>query len=64
MLLLVLIGLTACASTPIVLHPIYPKDIFFIPSGTQCGNIKTEEDGFFMTQKYMGEVMKARVDGK
>lgn len=64
MLLLVLIGLTACASNQIILHPITNKDIIFVPAGSSVRNVIIDRDGYFLSKDYMGEVIKVKVEGK
>ena len=68
-IIIVLIMLTAgCASVrPIVLHPIEKSDIFRIEKGAEISNpdgtkITTEKDGYFLSEFYLEEVIKARAE--
>jgi len=45
----------------IVLHPIEKSDIFYVASGTQIGNERTEKEGYFLSNEYIDEVMKVRI---
>lgn len=55
-----LIGFSGCASTKnIVLHPIEKSDIFSVKSGE---SFTSEKDGWFLSDQYVEEVMKAKVD--
>jgi len=45
----------------IVLHPIEKSDIFFVASGTQIGDARTEKAGVFLSQEYLDEVLKVRI---
>jgi len=56
---------------PIVLHPMMPADIFSVPKGSQvewsdmegvAGDlIFVEKQGWFVSDYYMEEIMKAKV---
>lgn len=61
--LLVSIVLTAsnCAKN-IVLHPIERDDIFSVSKGTKIGETATLKDGYFISEYYLEEVARARVD--
>jgi len=65
-LLLVLISLavfSGCASIrPVILHPIEKSDIFRIEKGTKCGETIAEKDGWFVSDYYVEEVMRAKVE--
>ena len=61
--LLILIGLIGCANRRfIILHPIEKSDIFAISKDTQVGDIKTEKDGYFLSELYLEEVVKAKIE--
>ena len=70
LLLAVLIGLTvsSCATVrPIILHPIEKSDIFRIEKGAEVLNpdgtkLTTEKDGYFLSEFYLEEVVKARAE--
>lgn len=63
--LLGLIGLiifSGCAFVPkVILHPIAKQHIYVVEKGVQCGDQVTEEEGFFISDFYLEEVMKAKV---
>ena len=68
-IIIVLIMLTAgCATVrPIVLHPIEKSDIFRIEKGAEILNpdgmrITTEKNGYFLSEFYLEEVIKARAE--
>ena len=56
-LLLVLIGLTGCGRT-LVLHPIEQSDIQIMKTGEAY---TPEKDGYFLSEFYMEEVIKAKI---
>ena len=59
------LGYTVAGCTtvrPIVLHPIEKTDIFSIDVGTKIGNITTEKHGYFVSDLYIEEVMKAKIE--
>jgi PBP1b-binding outer membrane lipoprotein LpoB len=60
MLLLLTLLLVGCVNT-IALYPINGTDFFFIKSGTTIDNITTAQDGYFLANSYMKEVVKIRV---
>lgn len=62
--LLALTGITGCASASrdVVLHPIEREEFFKIPSGTQIGMEKTDRDGYFLSEFYMKEIARAKLD--
>lgn len=68
--LLVLISLTGCSfNRKVVIHPIEKSDIFFIPKNSKVvtpkgDTQKVEKDGWFLSEFYVEEVMKARVESK
>lgn len=57
---------------PVVLHPLTPSHIFFIPRGAVvewsdmndvAGDlVYVEQDGYFVSERYMAEVMEASVE--
>lgn len=53
--------LIGCAKN-IVLHPITNNDIFTIKKGTNIEGNKTKKDGYFISNFYLKEVAKARID--
>ena len=72
-LLLLLLGwialiVSSCATVrPIILHPIEKSDIFRIEKGAEISNpdgsrITTEKDGYFLSEFYLEEVVKARAE--
>jgi len=63
-LLLLLIGLIGFSSgcTTVVLHPISGEDIFFIPKGSKVGDRVVKKDGYYLSEFYLKEIAKARVD--
>jgi hypothetical protein len=61
LLLLGSISIIGC-SRPILIHPIEKSDIFSIPIGTKIGAITTEKNGWFLSDLYVEEVMKAKVE--
>ncbi len=61
--LLILIVFPGCANTRLViLHPIEKSDIFAISKDTQIGDVKTEKDGYFLSELYLEEVAKAKIE--
>ena len=52
---------SGCATKPIVLHPITGADIFEVPEGTMVGEIRTVKPGWFVSDFYITEIMKANV---
>lgn len=59
-LLMVSIGLTGCSFVrPIVIHPIEKSDITEMKKG--IGYVP-EKDGYFVSDYYIKEVMRARVE--
>jgi hypothetical protein len=68
LLLLVSIGLIGC-STTVTLHPIQKTDIFSIEKGSTVTysdgeTVLVEKDGFFLSDLYLNEVAKARIEKK
>ena len=62
-LLLILLTVSGCTTIrPIILHPIEKSDIFAIEKDTLIGGIKTEKDGYFLSEYYLNEVVKAKVE--
>ena len=68
-LIIALVMLTAgCATVrPIILHPIEKSDIFRIEKGAEVLNsdgtkVTTEKDGYFLSEFYLEEVIKARAE--
>jgi hypothetical protein len=59
-LLLALTALIGCSS--IIIHPIKNTDIFPIDKGVAIGNVTTASNGYFVSDYYVKEVMRARVD--
>lgn len=58
-LLLFLIGLEGCANfRPIVLHPIEDTDIYRMKQGKPY---TPKKDGYFVSDYYLREIMRARV---
>lgn len=56
----VLISLTGCARTPkIILHPIDKVDIQIMEKGKP---LSPEKNGYFISDEYLKEVLKAKVD--
>lgn len=45
----------------VVLHPL-EGDMFEVPAGTQVGDRKTEKAGWFLSDYYLAEVVKARAE--
>ncbi len=59
LLLLLLVGIALTVSgCGVVLHPILKSDIFRMKTGT---SYSSEKDGWFISDLYMKEVMKAKV---
>jgi len=57
---LVLMLIAGCASSKnIVLHPIEKSDIFSVEPGVE---FKSDKKGFFISDFYLQEVMKAKVE--
>jgi hypothetical protein len=56
--LLLSIGLTGCGSA-IVLHPIAKQDIVIMKKGQ---NYAPDRDGYFLSNLYFDEVLKAKVE--
>jgi len=69
-LLTVLIGfatLNGCVRAPkVVMHPMSPMHIFAIPKGAQVewedDLMFVETDGYFLSEKYLKEVMDVKVE--
>ena len=62
-LLLILLIVSGCTIIrPIILHPIEKSDIFSIEKDTQIGDVKTEKDGYFLSEYYLNEVVKAKIE--
>ena len=62
LLVLILLIVNGCTIVrPIVLHPIEKSDIFAIDKNIKIGNITTEKDGYFLSEYYLEEVVKAKV---
>jgi hypothetical protein len=64
---LILVGsLVGCAEIPqrrkMVLHPIYPEDIFLVPKGTTCGGNTTKKNGYFLSDEYVREVLDVGIE--
>ena len=58
-LLLASTVLTGCSGLrPVILHPIEKADIFRVETGKQ---FTSEKDGWFISDFYLEEVMKARI---
>ena len=57
--LLLSIALTGCASRDIILHPIQQSDIQPMKEGEAY---TPEKDGYFLSDYYLEEVMKAKVE--
>lgn len=60
--LLLLTGLIGCSKPDIVLHPIMDSDIFAVPKGTMIAETRTIKDGWFVSNYYIEEVMKIKVE--
>lgn len=58
-LLLLLMSLTACAAKKIVLHPIEGTDIVPLKQGD---SLTAPKQGFFLSDAYVSDVMKAKVE--
>lgn len=58
--LLLLVLSTGCANR-IVLHPMAPDDMLEVPVGTKIGSETTTKHGWFVSDEYIDEVLKARV---
>jgi hypothetical protein len=43
------------------LHVIEKTDIFSVPKGTTINDVVTEKDGWFLSDEYVEEVMRARI---
>jgi hypothetical protein len=66
--LLVLVVLTGC-STTVTLYPIDKTDIFSIEKGSIVNyrdgeTVLVETDGLFLSEMYLDEVAKARIEKK
>jgi len=61
MLALLLIVSTSFVGCSTTLYVIEKSDIFPIDKGTQCGTVKAEKDGWFLSDKYLKEVAEAKV---
>lgn len=59
-LALLLLPWIGCARA-VILHPIEKTDIFRIEKGTTVGNQVSEKDGWFLSDLYMEEIIKARL---
>lgn len=66
LLILAFLFLSGCSPPKVVLHPIEPADIFSIPKGAEVewedDLMIVEKDGWFVSDYYMKEVMKAKVE--
>ena len=65
--LLTVLGTLSCARTAkVVLHPMSPQHIFRVPKGAQVeweeDLMFVEEDGYFLSDKYLKEVMDVKVE--
>ena len=58
--LTVIIGCSTAKN--VVIHPIEKSDIFDIPKDTKVGEITTEKDGWFISDYYLEEVAKAKME--
>lgn len=58
LLLLALIVLSGCAVNEVVLHPISQLDIARMPKGV---SYTPDKDGYFLSDFYLSEVVKAKV---
>lgn len=58
-LVLSLLTLVSCGSTN--LYVIDKQDIFQVTKGTQIGEIKTDRDGYFLSNLYMDKVVEAKI---
>lgn len=47
---------------PIVLHLITPDHIFFIPAGTEIGDVVTKQDGWYLSEYYLQKVVEVSVE--
>lgn len=51
-------------TTSVKIHPIDREDFIEIPVGTVLMGITTKEDGCFLSNYYIKEVLNAKVEGK
>ena len=56
-----LLLLGSCVNT-VVLHPIERQDIIRVPVGTVINGEPTDRLGYFLSDEYITEVAKARVE--
>lgn len=60
-LLLGFLSLIGCNRT-VTLYPISKSDIFYVEQGTVIGQITTEKPGYFLSEFYLSEIAKAKVE--
>ena len=58
---LLLLALSTGCAERIVLHPMMPDDMLEVPVGTKIGSQTTIKHGWFFSDIYLEEVMKARI---
>lgn len=65
LLILLSIGLTTigCANN-IIFYPISKTDIFYIPVGTKVGDIVSVKSGWFLSDDYIKEITKIKINTK
>ena len=61
LLLSIACGVSSCASSRIILHPIETVDIIFLTEGE---TFIAPKDGAFMSSKYINSVLDAKIERK
>jgi len=49
-------------TTAILMHPIDKQDCLEVKKGTMVGEWQADRDGYFVSEKYMQEVMNVQVE--